>query len=123
MKKEEILKRQLDLCEKLYSVLLEENSFLKREGRLPDEDILEKKRDFLPRLDDSLKALKGLEKEPSKLDLGERRVIQVTQKKLMKIFLLDRENEKLLLKAAVPVKVSNPRKNAPADRFGAVYES
>ena len=104
-------------------MLLEENSFLKREGRLPDEDILEKKRDFLPRLDDSLKALKGLGKETPKLDLGDRRVIQVTQKKLMKIFLLDRENEKLLLKAAVPVKVSNSRKNAPADRFSAMYEN
>ena len=104
-------------------MLLEENSFLKREGRLPDEDILEKKRDFLPRLDDSLKALKGLGKETPKLDLGDRRVIQVTQKKLMKIFLLDRENEKLLLKAAVPVKVSNSRKNAAADRFSAMYEN
>ncbi len=96
------LQDHLENCNIAYALLQEENGILKREGKPPSEEFLEKKRNLLPRLDESLTALKDLRE--TGLIKGElnRKLIENTQKKLMKIFLLDRENERLLLKMAVP---------------------
>ena len=45
------LQSHLENCHIAYTLLLEENSILKREGKPPSEDFLEKKRNLLPRLE------------------------------------------------------------------------
>ncbi len=98
------LQVHLENCEIAYSLLLEENSLLKREGNPPPDEFLEKKRNLLPRLEESLTALKDLRETGPIRGAQNRKLIDMTQKKLMKIFLLDRENEQLLLKMAVPFR-------------------
>ena len=101
------LQVHLENCEIAYAILLEENSILKREGKPPSEEFLQKKRNLLPQLDESLSALKNLRETGPIRGAQNRKLIDDTQKKLMKIFLLDRENEQLLLKMSFSLRPQN----------------
>ncbi len=102
-------------CEIAYSLLLEENSILMREGKPPSEEFLKKKRNLLPQLDESLTALKDLRETGPVRGAQNQKLIEDTQKKLMKIFLLDRENEQLLLKMSISLRPhSKEMKISPA---------
>ena len=101
------LRVHLENCEIAYSLLLEENSILKREGKPPAEEFLKKKRILLPQLEESINALKDLRETCPIRGAQNRKLIDDTQKKLMKIFLLDRENEQLLLKMSFSFRPQN----------------
>lgn len=104
---EEILQNHVDLCDKVYQLMLEENNILKRTNQHPDEAFIERKRSLLPMLDASLENLKSVRTNPAiDNELNQER-IQSAQKKLMKIFYLTRENEQLLLKTTVNLKMSS----------------
>ena len=101
------LRIHLENCEIAYTLLLEENSILKKEGKPPAEEFLQKKRKLLPQLDESLGALKDLRETGPIKGVKNQKLIEDTQKKLMKIFLLDRENEQLLLKMSFSFRPQN----------------
>lgn len=93
----EVLEQYQQLCEEVQSILIQESTLLKQK-QLPSAELLQKKADLLPRLDAASQALKSVEK----LSKEDKKFVQKIQQKLMKIFLLDRENEKLLLALQVP---------------------
>ncbi len=99
MNPEIVIDQHLALCEETLGLLLEENRILRKTQRTPEDAFLNKKRGLLPRLDESVATLRNLRENGPKPGPASRQKIFSAQKKLMKIFLLDRENEQLLLKA------------------------
>jgi hypothetical protein len=98
---EAVIQNHLSLCDEAFSILMEENRILRATGQPPAEAFLKKKRALLPKLDTSIESLKQLrENGPSAGENTRNRILEA-QKKLMKIFLLDRENEQLLLKTTL----------------------
>jgi len=95
MNTDDILIEHLNLCEETYQLISEENRSLKSEGRL-SYGFLERKREHLTRLDRSLEALKRLNSIPMAKTSETNKLIDKAQKRLMQIFLIDRENERLL---------------------------
>src|SRR5208337_2336042 len=53
------LQNHRKLCDELYQLALEENRFLKEQGRLPSAELVERKQQLLVRLDESLAALRA----------------------------------------------------------------
>jgi len=103
MNPEEIVRGHMALCDDVLAVIMEENRILRSTGAPPLEDFLSRKRTLLPRLDQSLERLRAVRESGTPVSEGLRRTIESAQNKLMKIFMLDRENEQLLLKATMPV--------------------
>lgn len=95
--REEILQEHLTICDELYALMLEEGKLLRCDGTISEENAVFKKR-LLSRLNASVKQLKKINEEPKVEGIRLNELIKATQKKTMKILLLDRENEQLLLK-------------------------
>ena len=100
---EDVIRSHIDLCDEVMAVVMEENRILRSTGAAPQEDFIARKRTLLPRLDESLERLRIVRESEVQLGEGARKSIEVAQNKLMKIFMIDRENEQLLLKATMPV--------------------
>ncbi|MGF1484223.1 MAG: hypothetical protein ACFBZ8_07660 [Opitutales bacterium] len=97
------LRHHLALCDEVYRILQAENTMLRREGRLPDTEILQRKEKLLGVLEDSLRQLRSLNALGKKAgSADERELLRLVQRKLMKILHLDRENERLLLPCTMP---------------------
>ncbi len=99
----EVVDDHLRLCEELLTLLKEENRRLKHRGEAPDEETLERKRELLPAFDASLAAMRALQEEQPQILPALREKLKNAQNLIMKMLLLDRENEQLLLKVIVPV--------------------
>lgn len=99
---DQILQEHLALCGELHALLLEENRVMRADGSPPGEELLTRKRAFLPRLDASLERLRHLNEEGARLTRDEQAAVQEGRKRLMQLLMLDRENERLLLKASLP---------------------
>ena len=106
MEPEDVLRRHLEICNEVHTILIEENSWLKKTRELPGQDILGRKEQLLPMLDKSLADLKQLQPEHFSPFGDCKQLVNDSHAKLMQIFYLDRENEDLLQKIAEP----------PADR-------
>lgn len=98
----EVLRTHLELCSELHALLLEENKVVRVSGTPPPEALLARKRDFLPRLDASLERLRQLNATRTRFSAEEESAVQEGRKRLMQLLMLDRENERLLLKASLP---------------------
>ena len=94
----EVIKTHLLLCEDVYSILLEENTWLKTEKQAPTMDLLGRKQVILPQLEDSLANLKKLKPEYFSPFDDSKKLVGQSHAKLLQIFYIDRENEELLLK-------------------------
>ena len=94
----EVIKTHLILCEDVYSILLEENTWLKTEKQAPTMDLLGRKQVILPQLEDSLANLKKLKPEYFSPFDDSKKLVGQSHAKLLQIFYIDRENEELLLK-------------------------
>jgi len=121
MNPESVIQHHLDLCDQVYTVLNEENRILRSTGQVPESVFLERKKALLPQLTESVDALKIIRESQPQLGPKIQELIQAGQKKLMKIFLLDRENEQLLLKASMPKTMT--RNALPNLRSTGLYES
>jgi hypothetical protein len=97
-----ILRDHLELCSELHALLLEENRVLRTTGAAPTEDMLARKREFLPKLDASLEKLRAINAGGASLTREASSAVQEGRNRLMQVLMLDRENERLLLKAALP---------------------
>jgi hypothetical protein len=100
-----ILRDHLEICAELHAVLLEENRQMRATGGPPAEDLLARKRGLLPRLDASLQGLRSINERAGALAAGEAAAVQEGRKRLMQLLMLDRENERLLLKASLPARL------------------
>jgi hypothetical protein len=98
MDPKEVLLNHLDLCQAVYKVLLEENTWLKTKKTAPSTTILDRKKLMLPQLEDSLQNLKRLKPEFFSPFDNTKKLVNDSHSKLLQIFYLDRENEELLLK-------------------------
>jgi hypothetical protein len=103
MTAEEVIRAHAQLCDEVMAVIMEENRILRSTGNVPDVAFVERKKALLPRLDESLERLRLVREEGGPLGESARRQVEVAQNKLMKIFMIDRENEQLLLKVTMPV--------------------
>ena len=101
----------LRLCEDVHALLLEENTWLKTKKTSPEQDLLDRKKAVLPRLDESLDNLKRLQPESFSPFDDSKKLVNDSHAKLLQIFYLDRENEDLLL------KLSQPLERASFNRF------
>ncbi len=97
-----ILREHLELCSELHELLLEENRVMRTTGGPPSEALLVRKREYLPRLDASLEKLRALNAAGGALDREQTAAVQEGRNRLLQVLMLDRENERLLLKAALP---------------------
>lgn len=102
MDPEEVLRRHLEICRNAHQLLIEENSWLKKNRTLPSEELLARKQEMLPMLEQSLAHLKKLQPEEFSPFGGCKELVNASHDKLMQIFYLDRENEDLLVRIAEP---------------------
>lgn len=98
---DQTLRDHIALCEEAFSILQKENNHLKQTQSQPDSKLLEHKKSLLARLDTSNEALKAINNNKTPLSPSQKGLAQSAQNKIMKIFLLDRENEQLILKYGV----------------------
>jgi hypothetical protein len=98
MEPRDIIKDHLLLCEQVYTLLLEENTWLKTKKCAPDMALIERKQKMLPQLDESLASLKKLKPEYFSPFDDSKKLVNDSHSKLLQVFYLDRENEELLLK-------------------------
>ena len=98
MEPREVLKKHLELCNQVHSLLLEENTWLKTQKQPSSADILSRKQSLLPELESSLANLKKLKSEFFSPFDDSKKLVNDSHSKLLQIFYLDRENEDLLIK-------------------------
>ena len=91
------------LCEGVYKLLLEENSWLKIQKSVPSKDILDRKQQLLPQLEQSLVNLRKLKPEFFSPFDNSKKLVNDSHAKLLQIFYIDKENEELLVKITQPV--------------------
>jgi len=99
----DILKQHLALCQDVYQLLLEENTWLKVQKKVPEMQFLEKKKVIVERLEGSLSNLKKLKPEFFSPFDDSKKLVGDSHSKLLQIFYLDRENEDLLVKLNQPL--------------------
>lgn len=117
----EVVDKHLTLCEDILGILNEENRMLRREPPKVEDSLLEEKRALLPQLDESLAALKTLHEANPDLHSTVKEKLKSAEKKIMRILLLDRENEQLLLKSLFP-KVGKPTAKPSMNSIKGIYE-
>lgn len=97
MTHQEPLQNHRRLCDELYQFSLEENRFLKEQGRPPTPELIERKRVLLGRLEESLAALRAAPRDPA-ASAEERAGAEQAKARILQFLHLDRENEQLLLR-------------------------
>ena len=102
-----VLSNHLSLCEVVYKLLLEENSWLKIQKSVPSKDILDRKQQLLPQLEQSLVNLRKLKPEFFSPFDNSKKLVNDSHAKLLQIFYIDKENEELLVKITQPVERQN----------------
>lgn len=103
MEPTEILKDHLSLCNEVHSLLLEENTWLKVQKKIPEMPFLEKKKGIVQKLELSLSNLKKLKPEFFSPFDNSKKLVGESHAKLLQIFYLDRENEELMIKLNQPL--------------------
>ena len=93
-----VLTNHLKLCEEVHVLLLRENTWLKKERKIPEMSFLNEKKEILNRLNLSLIELKKLKPEFFSPFDNTKKLVSDSHSKLLQIFYLDRENEDLLIR-------------------------
>ncbi len=107
-----LLERHLALCDELYQHTVEENRFLSRELRAPDEAARERKRVLAARLDASLAEIRALPLPPG---THGGTMLEKARERTLQILHLDRQNEQLLLRCSLaPARPDSPATASPA---------
>jgi len=92
------VQQHLTLCEETYRLLLWENRELRSSGGSTPETILQEKQELLGRLAASNDTLRSLNKQPRAFTQDSRQRVRSARNLCLKILLLDRDNEDLLLR-------------------------
>lgn len=109
----ETLQQHQQLCDELHQCALEENRFLRQHQRPLAPELVERKRELLTRLDQSLAALRAIPAGRTK-DSAERQVLEHTRARILQILQLDKENEQLLLRYSLAGPKPAPSSAAPS---------
>ena len=112
----ELLEGYQRLCETVQNLLIQESTVLKQ-GELPSTELLQQKADLLPQLESGVQALKTVDK----LLPEDKKVVQKLQQKIMKMLILDQENEKLLLSLQMSQQLSSNRGKVSSDLLKSLY--
>jgi hypothetical protein len=97
MTKPEALPQHLQICDEFYQLALEDNRQLKEHGRVPAPAFLERKRTLLTRLEQSLAELRTCPAAAA----DQRHLVEKIRGRILQILELDKENERLLLRASL----------------------
>ena len=112
MNTQEAIQHHRQICDELYELALEENRFLQQNRRLPEAELLERKRAAMGRLDGAITALRASSTEGSR-DPQRRAALEKTQARIMQILQIDRENEQLMMRYSLTR--GTPQEQAPSD--------
>ncbi len=118
---QKVLQRHLELLSELHDLFLEESAVLRASGLPPDEAFLERKKGYLSRLDESLGQLKRLGGSEARLDPADRSRVKDARNRILQILMLDRENERMLLKKQLSPKVRERYAQALPGRVAQAY--
>ena len=118
-----VIKDHLLLCEQVHVLLLEENTWLKTKKVAPNMDLITRKQQILPQLDESLANLKKLKPEYFSPFDDSKKLVGDSHSKLLQIFYLDRENEELLLKLTQSAERQTfSRFTTPPEELGEIHD-
>ena len=115
---ESTLQNHINVCEQIYALILEENRLLKQSGNELAETMLEQKRALLVLLEESLENLRDANASLTPRTPNQSALIDKAQQMILKTLLLDRENEQLLLRKAMP---STPSVRPTAGHLQRIY--
>ncbi len=118
---EAVLREHIRLCSDLHDLLLEEGRVMRSTNSPPDEAFLLKKREFLPVLDKGLQLLQKVNENPSAFPSHLGTLVTEARDQIMKLMMLDRENERLLLKASLPPKMKEVYSNVAPGQVAKTY--
>ncbi len=104
-KAETVLREHMRLCSDLHDLFIEEGKIMRSTGDAPDDAFLERKEAYLPVLERGLELLREINTSPDAFPRGLDSLVKECRSQLMKLMMLDRENERLLLKASLPPKM------------------
>lgn len=100
MTQSETIQAHHQLCDQIHQCALDENRFLRQHQRPPGQDLLDRKRAMLEKLDESLAALRSLPAASAR-DPETRAQLENTRGRILQILQLDKENEQLLLRCSL----------------------
>ena len=123
MMHEQTLNSLLELCALTHNLILEENRVMRETGKPASKFLLKKKRDILPQIDSSLAALKKITAQSINREANFIQLVKNAQKKVMKILLLDRENEHLLLKCTFAETSTSQLRTGTAEQANQAYQA
>tara|TARA_B110000037_G_C17015614_1_gene463152 strand:- start:22 stop:408 length:387 start_codon:yes stop_codon:yes gene_type:complete len=109
-KAEAILRGHIRLCSDLHEVFLEEGKIMRSTNAPPDDEFLERKGQFLGVMDKGLDLLQRINENPESFPRALSPLVVEARALVMKILMLDRENERLLLKCSLPPKMKDAYK-------------
>jgi len=118
---ERILREHIRLCSDLRDLFIEEGKIMRSTGLPPDEAFLERKQQFLPALDKGLELLQRINEDPDSFDRSLSPLVEEARSQVMKLMMLDRENERLLLKSTLPPKMKEAYGKAAAGQVAKAY--
>jgi len=118
---ERILKEHIRLCSDMHELFIEEGRIMRSTGLPPDEAFLKRKETFLPILEKGLQLLKRINDDPNSFPRGLESLVEEARSKVMKLMMLDRENERLLLKTSLPPKMKTAYGKAAAGQIAKTY--
>lgn len=118
---ERILKEHIRLCSDMHELFIEEGRIMRSTGLPPDEAFLKRKETFLPILEKGLQLLKRINDDPNSFPRGLESLVEEARSKVMKLMMLDRENERLLLKTSLPPKMKAAYGKAAAGQIAKTY--
>lgn len=118
---ERILKEHIRLCSDMHELFIEEGRIMRSTGSPPDEAFLKRKESFLPILEKGLQLLKRINDEPEQFPRDIETLVDEARSKVMKLLMLDRENERLLLKSSLPPKMKAAYGKAAAGQIAKTY--
>lgn len=120
-KTEAILREHVRLCSDLHELFIEEGQQMRATGSLPSEEFLEKKKSFVDVLDKGLELLRKINEsgEPVPRDLQP--LVKECRDKIMKLMMIDRENERLLLKNSLPPKMKEAYSRVAPGQIAKAY--
>lgn len=120
-KAEVILREHIRLCSDLHDLFIEEGKIMRSTGSVPDEAFLARKEAFLPVLTKGLELLQEINGSPESFPSNLDSVVKECRSKVMKLMLLDRENERLLLKCTLPPKMRKTYGKLGAGQIAKAY--
>ncbi len=120
-KAEAILREHLRLCGDLHEIFIEEGKVMRATGAPPDEAFLERKGGYLPVLGKGLELLQRIGAEPESFPRSLGPLVKDCRAMIMKLMMLDRENERLLLKCTLPPKMRQSYGKVAPGQLAKVY--